>query len=604
MAKSKGIDLTDVIHTDGWSNLVTSLGTSNDKRMMGQVLWEPRTLEWYEQLYTGDELGSRIVNIVPEEAMRKGWEWTGVDKDIQVAVQKKSADLDLRGAIERSWKWGRAYGGACTYIVTDTTDPASPLQKGERVIGLRDLSRYDLRILTTDVETDFGSPNWGHPQIYYLVVQVGTQYKGYPIHWTRMVRFDGYLLPRRTFIRNNYWHDSILNRLFNSIRNYQTSNDAVASMLSDFNVDVYKMKNLANLMAAGKEAVVKSRIEMIQYSKSVIRAMLLDSDEEEYENTQRAVTGVAELLEKQSNRLVAATDMPHTKLLGESPDGSNATGNSTTAQWFDHIQSEQENYLRPKLQRFVDAIFYDIPDLTFKFKPLYQLTELEQAEMRNKTAQTDQIYLSTGVLDPTEVAQSRFGGEEYSVETALDEEAREAGLIGSAPNGNEGGPGDLFQQPPPDQIGGPVDPTSPPPQESLPLSPLPEVHAAFNPIEEEHEEAQEQATLPKSVQESSPNPQGVETGSSGTQFDFRNTKIPTKEKIKPFISQTMSDPMRDPKTDPKMKPGGRPNNPRVVMPTRGNGVVAPSGGSPRTDDQKDWASQFWHPDNVVKPPEV
>lgn len=426
-----------------------------------------------------------------------------------------------------------------------------------------------------------------------------------------MVRFDGYMVPRRTYIRNNYWHDSVLNRLHNAIRNYQTSNDAVATMLQDFNVDVYKMKNLANLMAAGKESLVKARMEMLSYSKSVIRALILDSDDEEYTNTQRSIEGVAELLVKQANRLVAATDIPHTKLLGESPDGSSATGNSTTQQWYDHVQSEQENYLRPRLERFKDAIFYDIPDLGFKFKSLYQLTELEQADLRNKQATTDQIYLETGVVDPSEVSQSRFGGEEYSTETKLDMEAREQGLIGAGsgqaqdlfdPHANPEEQGENFENPssqPPEGYSQPAHGSQytgagsqSDDQEALPAGvPMyqPEgkpqyAEGAFDPQAEAYEEEKEQAALPQSVQEFTPNPQGVETHNPGTQFDFRNQDGNFPEKKKAFISQTMSEPMRDPKWDPKIKPGGRPNNPRKIMPSRGNGIVAQGGTNFRTDE--------------------
>ncbi len=73
----------------------------------------------------------------------------------------------------------------------------------------------------------------------------------------------------------------------------------------------------------------------------------------------RSSISLAELLVLQANRLVAETDIPHTLLLGESPDGSNATGNSTSQQWYNFIGTEQENYLRPKLQRLMDLI---VPD--------------------------------------------------------------------------------------------------------------------------------------------------------------------------------------------------------------------------------------------------
>ena len=61
-----------------------------------------------------------------------------------------------------------------------------------------------------------------------------------------------------------------------------------------------------------------------------------------------------------------------------------------------------------------------------KFKPLYQPTHLEQAQTRYQQAQTDQIYLTTDVVSPEEIALSRFGGDEYSAETHVDFDARDA----------------------------------------------------------------------------------------------------------------------------------------------------------------------------------
>lgn len=535
------------VRSDSWANLITGIGTSYDKRSAATVQWEARDPEFFEQLYSGDSLAARIVDIIPEEALRNWVDWTNIDKPVEKAIEDRCLELDFRGAIERAWKWGRAFGGGVLHIVTDTQDPASPLRRGETVLGLRDLSRWDLRVLTTDIEYDFASPNWGMPRIYYLNVQMGAQYKGYPIHWTRMVRFDGQLVPRRTFIRNNYWHDSILSRLYNSIRNYQTSNDAAAMCLQDFNVDVYKMKSLANLVASGREDIVKKRIELIQFSKSVLRAMILDADDEEYENKGRSLTGVPELLIHQANRLVAETDIPHTKLLGESPDGSNATGNSTSQQWYDFVRSQQENYLKPKIMRLASVIFPDMPDLSFAFKPLRTLDELETADLRLKVAQTDAVYIEKGVLDPSEVSQSRFGGDVWTMETELDMEARQAGLL------VHGGGTDLAQsmaepqEETPDLRGSTMPTTGAPAREGL------------------GQDLSARSTVGADNQ-------------GGTQYDLKNQTIDIPEKVKPFISQVNSLPMRAPEVEnAPMKGPGIPNKPRSFLPTRGNGIVAESG---------------------------
>src|SRR5262249_53791467 len=56
---------------------------------------------------------------------------------------------------------------------------------------------------------------------------------------------------------------------------------------------------------------------------------------------------------------------------------------------------------------------------SIKFRPLWQLDELQQADVRLKQAQADDIYLRRGVAQPADIATSRFGGDTYSVETHL-----------------------------------------------------------------------------------------------------------------------------------------------------------------------------------------
>lgn len=587
---------------DGWTNVVTLLGTSADKRTASKLEWQPYDSEFFEQLYAGGGIPARIVDLVPEHSMREWVSWEDVDEEEEALIEERCQELNLRSVFCNAWKWGRAYGGGLLYIVTDTSDPSSPLQYGETVLSLQDLSRWDVRIMTTDVEYDMGSPNFGKPRIYYLNVQMGSQFKGYPVHWTRMVRMDGQLVPRRTYIRNNYWHDSVLNRVYNSIRNYETANDSVAACLLDFNVDVFKMKNLANLISSGNEAVVKNRIETMSYVKSVLNSMIIDADSEDYENKSRSLEGVAELLRIQADRLVADTDIPHTILLGESPDGSSATGNSTSQQWYNFISTEQENYAAPKLRRLLKIIFPD-QDIDFKFNSLRVMDDAEKAELHLKQAQADAIYLEKNVLDPSEVAQSRFGGQDYSIETQLDVEGRENGTIipgeqdfPEEEDGNSEGsdePGDKGLD-----DGGDEPPAGKKPKPSKKNDDVfhiagdqpPEGKSRIAAKPSEPEPAGDfRGEEPDKTLEGNPSDQAEGNGveglflsrkNPGTEFDLRNEQgsdAGTDPKVTSFIGQTMSEPFRDPRTNPQMKGPGIPNAPRTVLPTRGTGIVAQSG---------------------------
>jgi uncharacterized protein len=60
-----------------------------------------------------------------------------------------------------------------------------------------------------------------------------------------------------------------------------------------------------------------------------------------------------------------------------------------------------------------------------QFVPLWQNTEEQEAIVRRTIAETDCMYIDRGVLDPSEVAVSRFGGNKWSKETEIDLQARE-----------------------------------------------------------------------------------------------------------------------------------------------------------------------------------
>ncbi len=431
-----------VARLDGWLNLITGLGVrGKDKRLASFVQWYRYEEEFFDHLYAADDTARKIVCDLVEDALREEWEYTGVSDEQKKAVTEKAAESCLREKIHEAWETARHKGGAAIlYLTKGTAKMDEPMQSNEEVIALAVLNRYELRAETISIDTNPASKTFRMPTQYRLqIVEAGqSELNNLVIHASRLERFDGTRLPRRLFIQNEYWHDSVLTRLYNSIRNYNTSHDSAAAIMQDFNVGVFKMRNLAELVAAGKEKQIQERVELANYSKSVIRSLIID-ESETYEEKSRNVTGLPELLRAASNRLVAGSNMPHTRLLGESPDGSNATGNSTTTAWYDYVAAQQRNYLKPKLLNIIRRL---VPNanktLDIEFKSLWQLDDSEEADTRLKVAQSDAIYLDRNVVDPSEVAVSRFGGKQYSMETQIDSAMRDPRMVTteSAPENN------------------------------------------------------------------------------------------------------------------------------------------------------------------------
>ncbi len=168
-------------------------------------------------------------------------------------------------------------------------------------------------------------------------------------------------------------------------------------------------------------------------TKSIARMLVIDA-EEEFERATASLAGVDVVLREFAIRLAAAADMPVTLLMGTSPGGMSATGESDIRFFYDRIGARQKRHLLPILRRLYRLVMIskegptegEEPEMwNLKFNPLRQLSELEQATLRKTVAETDAIYIGQGVLSAEEVAASTYGGSEWSMERTIDFEGRE-----------------------------------------------------------------------------------------------------------------------------------------------------------------------------------
>lgn len=455
MKKTKRNDRVDPsrVRADGWVNILTGLGLKGkDKRMESRAEWDRLSESDAEQLYAADDIAAKVVDAPVEDSLREGWKLVNIDE-----IQKKRLDsefhdrLKLTSKIETAWKYSRMYGGGGLLLVTDdTADFSTPLNPA-RMKSIRSViafTRYELQ--GQDIESDLESPNYGLPR-YYMISPRGGQSgggtAGQKFHHSRVIRFEGKLLPPRLFSQNNYWHDSYLNALQNSLLNFNTAHDSAALAVQDFRIAVFKLKNLQALVANNQDDLVKKRLEIVNLSKSIAKAVVIDSEGESFEYSATSFTGIPEILDKMTKRLQAGTPLPHTRLFGNSPSGMGGSGRHEEVNWYDYIASLQDSLLHPILMRLYTLIgaqtTIKIPlpqDFDIEFNPLWQMDEREIAEIRSKQAATDQIYLENGVLDSAEIRDSRFGTGKWAMDTTLKEVTVPDPAIPAADPGAPGAP--------------------------------------------------------------------------------------------------------------------------------------------------------------------
>ena len=447
---------------DAWENIITGLGRRERDKRLGATVVEPpvnKTEEQYEALYAGDDVAARAAELPPREMTRQWIELT-VDNQADADADATQRTEDIEGAnnvakdtmgrleemaaqfhIYQAMVWARVHGGGLVQlVVADGKESAEPLDEDsiQAFMGLRVWTRWQVRPTKFYSDPD-DLITFGKPEIYTVHrsdhPRSDQAFAQMEIHESRLLRFDGVQTTPRRKRKQEGWCDSIYARLESIIRDYSSAHEGMAHVLTDWGQFVYHMKGLADMLAQeGGDKMVLDRIMTIDMARSVVRAILLDADNEKAERMAVPMSGVDAVMDRLAQRLAQASEVPLTLLLGQSPAGMNATGESDIRFFYDQISARQELELRPQLEKLIRVLFKASDGPTrgkepegwgFKFVPLWQMSEADEAGIRKTQAETDAIYITNGVTTEDEIAQSRFGGDRYSTETQLDLKQRE-----------------------------------------------------------------------------------------------------------------------------------------------------------------------------------
>ena len=415
MSKYKA-EITDTTLQDSMENFVAQLGTEQDKRSHSKFTNNKRLSmtgneEEINAMYRTDWLSAKVVDIVPDDMTREWRSFTGdIDPETIKVLAEEEERLDLRGSFNLADKWARLYGTSFIVMaVDDGNTPDMPLDINKvKLGGLRHVKVIDrTQINRGDVtpNTDVMSRNFGMPEFYRM-----TEGASQKIHHTRVIRFDAVPLPYREFQRNNYFSDSVLDRMYESITNFNTVSQAAATMVYETNVDIMKVKNLMQyLQTAEGTATLTKRFTLAGMQKSINNMLILDT-EEDFEKKSNSFSGLPELLDRYGSAVTGASDIPATRLLGSSASGLNATGEGDLKNYYDMIKSKQITKYKSKLDLFDNIMakslgLKDDLDLAYTFNPLFQMTLKEIADTNYIDAQRDDIYLNHGVITEATVGK-------------------------------------------------------------------------------------------------------------------------------------------------------------------------------------------------------
>lgn len=427
---------------DSWKNALTGLGGSRDKRMSAVFERSPDLTDpVLDELYHNNDLAGLICDTFPEEALRQGFTLKIEDPDLRAEVQARSEELGVAKACLEAAVWGNVFGAGCVFVGAEDGQSVDRPLVPERVRAVRYLTVLDKRDLVAYTwYADPLKPNYGRPETYRFTNYLSAREQGKAslpagqvIHETRLLFFYGSRTAKRRVLENKGWPHSKLQKVYDVIRDFDIGWQGAAYLLQEASQAVYGVKDLLDMIASDEgQTLLEKRMRTIDMGRSVARALVIDADGETFERKPTSFTGVPELLDRFCSRLAAATRIPVTILMGQSPAGLSATGASDIRQFYDRIKGYQEDVMGPALEIIVRMLILEAsggkePDnWSVEFPSLYQPTQLETADLRAKQAATDKTYIDAQVLTPEEVALSRFPAEGWSMETVIDLELRES----------------------------------------------------------------------------------------------------------------------------------------------------------------------------------
>jgi phage-related protein (TIGR01555 family) len=382
-------------------NLVSGLGTAKDKQVGARYHFAELTPDQIIMAYRSDWIARKVVDIPAFDMVREGRHWQAEDGMIE-KLEAEEARLQVWPKLAKALRLARLYGGSAIILGVGDLDTSQPLLPDRIVEGglgfIHVANRWE--ITAGEIDRDPASPGWGEPRQYTMSSPTRGQVR---LHPSRVIPFLGAEVPEISMATS--WGDSILQAVDEAVKNAGLASNGIAQLLQEAKVDVFKIPNF--MASVGDEAYrqkVIDRISLANQAKSITNGLLMDK-EEDYQQKQVSFSQLPEVLSLYLQIAAGAADIPATRLLGQSPAGMNATGESDLRNYYDRLAAEQEVHLRPRLEK-LDAVLIRSalgsrpPEVHFTFAPLWQVSDKERADIFKTKADAARALIGTGGASP------------------------------------------------------------------------------------------------------------------------------------------------------------------------------------------------------------
>ena len=222
-----------------------------------------------------------------------------------------------------------------------------------------------------------------------------------------------------------YWGTGILSLVYSTLAPVATTLATIPTLAQESAITVFRLANLAELVASDNYKAIDTRMTAIQLQKSVLNAVLL-GEGEEFERNSLSFQGLPDILDRLFSLLATVANIPKSILFGRESAGLNSNQEEDTNRYYDSVISFQTEQLTQPLQRLAELTNIgmgnpvDKAELVALWEHPRPETQVEKLANREKQANIDNTYINLGVYSADDVARSRFYSG-YSYDTTIED---------------------------------------------------------------------------------------------------------------------------------------------------------------------------------------
>lgn len=345
-----------------------------------ETVTDDMTRNWIELTRTGDN----------EDA-----DSNGADDRID-AINEEFERLELRKVMHEACALTGYYGGCLLYLDTGASgdylknplnlDPLFSLEARDKgfLKAIRPIDPINVFPGTYNATNPLAA-DYYRPSTWWVL--------GKQVHATRLLRIVANEAPLIYKPSYNFLGIPQAQILWDYVLHFQKNRDAANRLLNKFSMLVFKTAMGDILQGYGSLDQLDSRMQILARNQSNDGVFAIDREAEDVVKVETPLSGVTDIVKQSLEQLAAMNRTPAVKLLGISPSGFNATGESDLRNYYDHVLSQQEKMMRQAIKDVLDivqiSLFGEVDGaIDFTFRPLSE-------DDKNATAVTQQVKANT-----------------------------------------------------------------------------------------------------------------------------------------------------------------------------------------------------------------